>query len=108
GQNNSYVAVSSNVKEGTVAAYVNIDAPECWTGNSDGGLTDLFTQINSGGLLPTPAAATVTSGGTTTALTCASCEFGGGSVPASPANGTIISFVTGATQGGGTSPTMKA
>jgi hypothetical protein len=34
-----------------IAPYFSFTAPDCWTTQPDGGLTDVFTELNQGGLL---------------------------------------------------------
>jgi hypothetical protein len=75
--------VGQNVDAFAVAPYFGYGVPDAWTGFADKGLTALFTEINSGGLIADTVGCTT--GGTIAASTCSG-------VISSPANGATIAF----------------
>ena len=96
-------SVASNVNAGATAPYISggMSTPVAWTANADGGLANLFQEINSGGVLP-QAVVTGNCGngaghtcGGTTAYTITT----GLSLPSTPANGTCIGVTFNSTIG---------
>ena len=61
--------------------------PAAWGGDSDGGLNKFFQQVNSGGLIPTAASATI-SGGTSSAYSMKS----GLRLSGMPTNATVVAI----------------
>lgn len=94
---------SAHVKALGIAPYFGYDVPVAWTASADGGLTQLFAEMISGGQLPVAAGAPTT-GGTSTAYTLTS----GQSLPATPANGTTIALKMNATNGAAATLTVDS
>jgi len=83
-----------------IAPYIGYAVPAAWGADSDGGLTKLFAEINTGGQLPSTTSGAPTTSGTATAFTVRS----GQNLTCTPANGT--SFVVNLHTGVGTNSTM--
>lgn len=89
-----------------IAPYFGEDPPPSWVSSADGGLTQLFTELESGGLQPT-GSPVCTTGGTNIAYTVSSnissCGSAG-SVTCPPADQTILPVNF--NQGSGANPTL--
>ena len=71
-----------------IAPYYGYSLPDSWSADASG-LTKAFTEMNSGGVLPTGRGANkTTNSGNNYSLTSSSL-CGNGSIPAAPANGTV-------------------
>lgn len=88
------------------APYWGYDPPPSWTSSGDGGLTQLFTELESGGLQPTGAGACTTAGTSpayTVSSNVGSCGSSG-SVTCPPADQTILPVIF--NQASGSNPTL--
>lgn len=89
-----------------IAPYFGYDPPPSWVSSGDGGVSQVFTEMNTGGLIPT-GSPVCTTAGTNTAYTVSSNTSScgsSGSVTCPPADQSILPIKFNATQG--TSPTL--
>lgn len=94
--------VGTHVDAVCIALYFDYnDVPYCWTNDADGGLAKTFTEITTGGLVPTGVGANTTTGTSTAYLLTSDANWGGGTIPATPPEQQPIQFVAHVTQGAG-------